>query len=338
MELIDRYLQSIRTFLTGKDRDDILHELRESLLSQIEDREHPLGRPLTEDELVEMLRKNGPPFVVAASYGPHRSLIGPTLFPFYWQALKWGLTLALIIRLIVAALKVLVSPHTAGETVHELLAVPGVVLQVFAWTTAAFAGLEWALSVTSLKGKSFSWNPRVLPKLRRDSAVVPRHESAAAVIFGLVGIAWLRAVAHAPFLVLGPMAAYLAPAPIWAVMYNPILALAAASVVQAMVMLLRPYWSEFNTWSRVTINAATFLVFCVLFRAGVWVVVMDSVPSKPHLESLAAIVNQALYYWFAVSLVVLPLFFAWDLYKRLRKKSAAARASSNVVTASPNRA
>ena len=47
MELLDRYLQAIKTFLTGKNQDDILLELRESLLSQIEEKEQSLGRPLT---------------------------------------------------------------------------------------------------------------------------------------------------------------------------------------------------------------------------------------------------------------------------------------------------
>src|SRR5450432_4222473 len=94
MELLDRYLQSIKTFLTGKDQDDILRELRESLVSQMEEREQSLGRPLNGDEVAAIIRENGPPFLVAARYGPHRALIGTTLFPFYWYALKWGLTIA----------------------------------------------------------------------------------------------------------------------------------------------------------------------------------------------------------------------------------------------------
>jgi hypothetical protein len=328
MELLDRYLQSIRTFLPRKDQDDILRELRESLLSQMEDTEHSLGRPLKADEVVEIIRENGPPFVVAARYGPHRSLIGPTLFPFYWQAVKWGLIIALSIRLVVAVLKVLISSHPASEIVTDLLAVPGVAFPVFASITAVFAGLEWYLSVTNLRGKKFAWNPRALPKLRRDTKMVPRHESVAAVIFGLAGFVWLRSVAHAPFLVLGPSANYLAPAPIWAAVYWPLLALAAAGVVQAMLMLLRPYWSAFNTWSRLVLNIATFTVFWIFFRANTWVVVINSTPSKTHWETIAASVNQTLYYCFAVSVAVLPLFFAWDLYKRLRGKSAAAKANA----------
>jgi len=204
MELLDRYLQSIKTFLTGNDRDDILQELRESLLSQIEDNEHSLGRPLNEEELEAAIRENGPPFLVAARYGPHRSLIGPALFPFYWRSLKWGLTIALIVRLIVAVVSVLLSPHAGGEIVSSLLAVPGVVIPVFAWMTAAFAGLEWALSVANVSAKKFDWNPRSLPKLRAEGAVIPRSQSVAAIVFGLAGVVWLRSVPQAPFLVLVP--------------------------------------------------------------------------------------------------------------------------------------
>src|ERR1700683_4696586 len=103
MELLDRYLQAIKTFLTGKDQDDILQELRESLLSQMDEKEQALDRPLTGDEIEAVIRQSGPPFVVAARYGPHRSLIGPALFSFYWLALKLGLLIALIVQLIAAA-------------------------------------------------------------------------------------------------------------------------------------------------------------------------------------------------------------------------------------------
>jgi hypothetical protein len=119
MELLDHYLQAIKTFLAGKDQDDILQELRDSLLSKIEEKEQSLGRALTSDEIEQIVRDSGPPFLVAARYGPHRSLIGPTLFPFYWQALKWGLLAALITRLIVATIVVFLSSNLS-----DLFAVP----------------------------------------------------------------------------------------------------------------------------------------------------------------------------------------------------------------------
>ena len=48
MELLDRYLQTIRSYLPAEQKDDIIHELSENIRSQMEDKEAELGRPLTE--------------------------------------------------------------------------------------------------------------------------------------------------------------------------------------------------------------------------------------------------------------------------------------------------
>ena len=66
MQLLDRYLQAVRFFLPRRNQD-IVRELSENLLSQIEDREESLGRPLSEDEQADLLRRHGHPMVSPAS-------------------------------------------------------------------------------------------------------------------------------------------------------------------------------------------------------------------------------------------------------------------------------
>ena len=61
MEMIDRYLQAVKFALPQAQRDDIIKELRDSILSQIEEKEATLGRPLNEDEQAELLKKLGSP-------------------------------------------------------------------------------------------------------------------------------------------------------------------------------------------------------------------------------------------------------------------------------------
>ena len=43
MEMIDRYLQAVKFSLPRAQRDDIIKELRDSILSQIEEKEAVLG-------------------------------------------------------------------------------------------------------------------------------------------------------------------------------------------------------------------------------------------------------------------------------------------------------
>ena len=61
MDLIDRYLKAVAAQLPAEERDDIVAELRDLILSRFEAREEELGRPLTEAEQLEILREVGHP-------------------------------------------------------------------------------------------------------------------------------------------------------------------------------------------------------------------------------------------------------------------------------------
>lgn len=95
MDLIERYLAAIGRNLPAKQAGDITAELRDVLLSRVEDREATLGRPLTKDELEALLIDFGNPLVVAWRYRRVQHLIGPEIFPFWWQAVKIMLLIVL---------------------------------------------------------------------------------------------------------------------------------------------------------------------------------------------------------------------------------------------------
>ena len=108
MELLDQYLKTIKPFLPKGQQDDIIRELSENLLSQMEDREAELGRPLTQAEQEAILQQHGNPMVVAGRYQQQkrsvafgRQLIGPLLFPLYLRilCLNLGLTAAVVLTI-----------------------------------------------------------------------------------------------------------------------------------------------------------------------------------------------------------------------------------------------
>ncbi len=90
MELLDRYLKAVKFWLPSEQKQDIIAELSEDIRSQIEDKESELGRPLNDAEVEAILKKGGPPILVAQRYLPQRYLIGPALFPMYWFVLRLG--------------------------------------------------------------------------------------------------------------------------------------------------------------------------------------------------------------------------------------------------------
>jgi len=90
MDILERYLQNVRTYLPTGRADDLVTELGANIRAEVEDREERAGRPLTEEEQVALLRAHGRPILVAGHYRSDgrrlvlgREVIGPALFPYF---------------------------------------------------------------------------------------------------------------------------------------------------------------------------------------------------------------------------------------------------------------
>jgi hypothetical protein len=102
MDLVNEYLRAVAALLPKAQREDIVAELRDTILTRIEAREADLGRPLTDDEIEAVLREVGHPVVVAARYreGPQH-VIGPTLYPYWLFAVKAAIALQVVVAVVV---------------------------------------------------------------------------------------------------------------------------------------------------------------------------------------------------------------------------------------------
>jgi hypothetical protein len=142
MEMIERYLQAVKFALPQAEREDIVKELRDSILSQIEEEEATLGRPLTDDEQAELLKKLGSPTQLASRYRKQQYLIGATMFPIYWRVLKVSLAMVFVI-LAAGSIATAAAGKTLSESLGVLFRFPGVALMTFAWLTVVFSALEF---------------------------------------------------------------------------------------------------------------------------------------------------------------------------------------------------
>ncbi|THD60116.1 hypothetical protein [Phenylobacterium sp.] len=108
MDLVNEYLRTVAALLPKAQREDIIAELRDTILSGIEAREGDLGRPLTDDEVEAELREVGHPLVIAARYreGPQH-VVGPTLYPYWLFAVKASIALQVAIAVVVVIVRTL---------------------------------------------------------------------------------------------------------------------------------------------------------------------------------------------------------------------------------------
>jgi hypothetical protein len=332
MQLLDRYIASVRSALPEAQRDDIVNELSENLRSQIEDRESELDRPLTDTEVKSILNQHGHPLVVAARYRQDnrslsfgREIIGPALFPFYLRILKFNLGITTLIPAII-----FIALYFTGESLTAGRIIPAFLYQFliqFAIVTGifGFADNHW-------KKHPDSWDPHVLkhvwhpaltlqkepkyaPGGKNDPPRVSPFDSVAQIIGMVVGLAWLHVAQNAPFMIFGPGALFLRLAPAWHLFYMPVVALFLAGILQAAINVVRPSWVRLYLIYNILNDAAWTIIVSFLLRAGRWVVLADSAANSEGYRRTVEILNQAMVYGLAILLAAAM----YNLFRHTRR-------------------
>ncbi|HEY4008891.1 MAG TPA: hypothetical protein VGM11_01985, partial [Acidobacteriaceae bacterium] len=246
MELIERYLQAIGQYLPADTRNDILAELRSELEEQVDARAAEWGRPLDEADVAALLKAHGRPSVIALRYLPQRSLIGPTVFPFYEWTLRRGLPVVLLLAALANGLVFAVSPHQGPLAPRIADAIFGLVPTLFIFwgvVTILFAAVDWARTKPLGRAHTDRWDPLKLPALKAQPA---RQRSFYFRLFELAAhLLWMTYVllipTH-PFLMIGPGAAAMRSAgvglaPVWHPFFNLLILMLCVQLVMRIVAL-----------------------------------------------------------------------------------------------------
>lgn len=334
MDLLNRYLQAVGQYLPAKGKEDTLAELRANLLAQMEGREEELGRPLNNSEVAAVLAEHGRPVLVAARYLPQQYLIGPGLFPIYWITLKKSLPL---VALLYVASQAAVMIGKGGDDNYSIGAAighfPSVLLIFWAVMTLGFCIFEYG------QGRLFpriqvsdKWDPMELPELTHADKQPSLVGGIADLIVSLLAIAFLLAIPHQPYLLLGPGAPYLRGLPIgitpeWHIFYWQIVALMVAAI-PLKVMTLFPGMARWRKGLNLATKALGILGLVVLVQARSYFVPSASLGSM-SADSLANI-NWSINVGFKVVLAISVINFLWDIWK-MAADSRAPRMGSVMV-------
>jgi len=296
MDVVDRYLMNVRAYLPRGRAEEDVAELRENIRSQVEDREERLGRPLTEDERIALLRAHGHPILVAGRYRSDgrrlvlgREVIGPALFPFFRTSL---LGIAAVTTLVLAFGAVVQMFGTGPSFPFFRTAVFYLSLQA-GISIAVFAGLEvW------FRRTARTWDPRKLPGTeKRPPTRGARRVEAAFQFFFTAIVLWIWVTFPDPLRLLGGGLSELRPGPAWRLLHLGITVSTALSLVTPALILVEPDWRRYR-WVVSLFSSGAFIAFAAasLWTSG-WVV-----PASLPLEAGATHLAQRSNTWIAVGL------------------------------------
>ena len=306
MDLIDRYLNAVAAQLSQDERDDIVAELRDLILSRFEAKEVELGRTLTDDEKEAILHEIGHPLVVAARYrkGPD-SLIGPELFPYWLFGVKAGLLVLLAVHAIGLFIHLISGPEDAGRAIsHAFHGVFGSGLTLIGAATLAAAIFEhygvrpkwltqwrvkdlgafglsdpavWGASVAGTDKAKQTWMPR-------SRKGWPGGEYLFSFLATGVFVLWWIGVIHFPRLFhvgLRGEDAVGTGAPIWTTLYGAILFYALAQMAVDLASLARPTALRMRAAAQVAIAGVGLWLTWTIFEAGHWFTLTRDGESAP---------------------------------------------------------
>ena len=295
MDLIARYLHSVRRYLPRSSQDDVVAELSDSIQSRVEDEQERLGRPLTDTEQSAILKSYGHPIVVAARYRPHQQLIGPALYPFYLHTLRVVLSVTLGIVAVVGLMQWAATGNVLYAVAHVWEALWGTVFAVVGIVTVIFAAIE---RFKPMDDYTRAWDPRTLPPV--DARRVARSTSIVELIFNLAFAALLLNARGIAVMVVSSVPTNVegmpfALGPWWHVV---VLALLLTTLVHAgmnIANLLRPDWARLRSGIMAITHAVLAIVtLSILATQHGFVSVASGIPDAPRYASAAQALNGGL--------------------------------------------
>lgn len=291
----------------------------------MEDKEAELGRPLSASEQEAIIKQHGAPITVAGRYQLDtrsvafgRQLIGPVLYPFYIRVLSITVGLSMAAHLVIA-----IALYAAGQAIS----VEGVISSSLVHLAIQFGVITMIFTAAQANATRYPdlWDPVAKAFDMSESAGTKqysRFEAFTEFVLLLVVFLWLLNVEASQDLILGADGPALTLAPIWQVLYIPILLLTFAGLVRSAIVMLRPAWSRLRLLTGVLMDVASLIVAGVLITAGEWIVLARPGSTAPgelrELVTLVETINEFVFWGLVVTVIICGGMALFDTYKLLR--------------------
>jgi len=283
-DLMERYLAAVERRLPKEQAKDIVAELREAIGSKIEANEEGLGRAANADEVAAVLKEFGHPVVVATRYSGQDYLIGPNLYPWFWDAQRTGVGLVFAIVIAIASVKAFAAERPMQAVMQGIGGAIEAAIWMFGVITVVFIVLEQTKTDVRI---AQGWNPKALPhdNIRKPK---PLFDSVFALAFDAIFILWWTKVVHFPnaFPWQGNRGLELHLSDAWTPFQTPILILALVVAAVHVADILHPAWSRLRSLVSIAGHIAGIAVAGMLYRARPLVDVIMSPGAEDRTHEL----------------------------------------------------
>ncbi|MBX3484960.1 hypothetical protein [Phenylobacterium sp.] len=308
MDLLERYLAAIARHLPEAQKADVAAELRDVLLSQIEEAEDRLGRPQTREELEALLIRFGHPLTVSGRYRKTQHLIGPEVFPFWWAAVKAVCGVILGVWVVMTLVVIIAGDHMVVDRVAGDTSLFGFLVFGFGAVTLVCALIERFGKTTFLQ----QWKPSQLPPPERKTK--SRFERVVEIGMGVVFILWwMGLIRFRNFMPDYGMT--VAMAPVWREMYGPILGYALFELAMNLIALFQPGLVAFNRAMSLVRNLMGAAVIGAVYQAGHWIEVSWSVWTPDVAERVQANFDTGMRIGVGATIVIFLALAAVDVWR-----------------------
>jgi len=306
MDLLERYLGAIERALPTAQAADIKAELRDVLLSRVEEQEARLGRPLARPELEALLVDFGHPLVVAGRYRKIQHLIGPEVFPFWWSWMRTTLAIVGGIYLVLIIVEMAAGGH--GVLDRRLPSLWTGLLIAFAVVTLIGVAMELYPPARVLE----RWKPRDLPPPGRKarSPFEITVEIGMGVVFAMWWMGWIHFRNWLPI----PSFLHVELGPVWAGYYWPILGYIGLEIGSNLLALATPGATRLNNGLSVLRHVIGAAIIGGVLQADHWVTVTAPTLDPDVVETIGQNFDLGLRIGLVVTLGVMAVKAVWSLW------------------------
>jgi hypothetical protein len=315
MNLIDRYLEAVKEHLPNDEknsRDDIIAELKDSLLSRVEEREETLGRPLTDAELQTLVKDNGHPLQVASRYMPQAHVIGPSVYPFWLMAMRAMLIVVGIVYAVLAG----ISLTSDGNVVRAIIQTANGFLGMALFWAAIITLVFYLLEQNQVRlGYFEQWQPERLLK-NIGGVRIERSDSLFDIVLGAMFLAWWTGAISFPttFWHYGkPLSFEMSTS--WNPYWWGILILNVWWLLLSISTFAWPHIKWDRLLLRILLNVISLALLYFLAQIDVLVVVRDGVEEISRSAQAQTQLNTSL----RVSFAILAVIWIYDTYVDVRR-------------------